>query len=1028
MGQSGQARQVGFEQHLAEARRADPAPVASGDHDRQYPHLSSEHRRLIDRAITHVAAQHHLGPSTVYIYTSSLRRLANDLGARGQAIDLKNHQSLADHVDAFFPENRNIKSALNALRTYHEPGYSAPTGPRMPSKADAHVLEQVTGDSRLAASTRALYGRSLRKFSEELERRGQTISGLDHDSRIKLAESLFPADRTLLRALNRVREAEAVSAGGSQEPGRAAPSLMSDAVREALRPLFDDRADEPPTKPEELLRLEQGYREVLQGRQDDRPASSFFSDPGMPAGKGAVLGAAGQARQVGFEQHLAEARRADPAPVASGDHDRHYPHLSSEHRRLIDQAITHAAAQQHYSLNTVHIYTNALRRLANDLGARGQAIDLKNHQSLADHVDAYFPENRDIKSALNALRTYHEPGYSAPTGRPRMPSKADAHVLKQVTGDSRLAPSTRALYGRSLRKFSEELERRGQTISGLDHDSRIEFAKSLFPADRKLVPALNRVREAEAVSAGGSQEPGRAAPSPMSDAVREALRPLFDDRADEPPTKPEELLRLVQGYREVLQERQDDRPASSFFSDPGMPAGLDNLNSIVADAFAAGSGHAGVQAAAPPMLAASEQQIRPSPDALDQGNLLPPDTYRGVPLVDLTTSSDAEIGAFPSGSSNLPKGAVLGAAELLSDAHIHRDYQLLAQDLQEAHPALAARTRLVDAMVSHQLRRPDVDVQDKVLSIYHQNDAPADFVFLPVNSADPMDPAPDPLRIEHWSLLLVDRRDPERAVAYHYDSIQHNGQGYNDAPAQQLATRLDATTLVSPAMARQNNGVDCGVFVVDGTRELVRRLANEERPAPQLPLDLNYLVADRQALQNRLREERLPHELAAIPAEAFVAAGSQVQHAVLQEQQARQVAPAPFERHLGKTREAQDELTSTLDRSNLVNSGGVIINTAHYTALLIPAKRQRTDNPQSLPRKRQLSEIGNSGARVPMQPPTHQLGASDFLPPEQRTDIVNRPVAGHATATTTSISKASEQARADLVTSFRSRERSDAGR
>ncbi|MGX5806433.1 hypothetical protein ACWGS9_35660, partial [Bradyrhizobium sp. Arg314] len=104
----------------------------------------------------------------------------------------------------------------------------------------------------------------------------------------------------------------------------------------------------------------------------------------------------------------------------------------------------------------------------------------------------------------------------------------------------------------------------------------------------------------------------------------------------------------------------------------------------------------------------------------------------------------------------------------------------------------------------------------------------------------------------------------------------------------------------------------------------------------------------RQALQNRLREERLPHEPAAIRAEAFLPAGSQVKHAVLQEQQARQIAPAPFERHLGKTREAQDGLTSTRDRSNLVSSGGMIINNEHYTALLMPAKRQRTDNPQSL--------------------------------------------------------------------------------
>ncbi|ESZ03480.1 LysE family translocator [Mesorhizobium sp. L48C026A00] len=94
---------------------------------------------------------------------------------------------------------------------------------------------------------------------------------------------------------------------------------------------------------------------------------------------------------------------------------------------------------------------------------------------------------------------------------------------------------------------------------------------------------------------------------------------LFDDRADEPPTNAEALLRMEQGFREVLQRGQNDQAASSFFSDPGMPAGRDDPNRSVSDAFAAaGSRHAGVEAAAPPVLAASQQQIRPSPDALDR--------------------------------------------------------------------------------------------------------------------------------------------------------------------------------------------------------------------------------------------------------------------------------------------------------------------------------------------------------------------------------------------------------------------------
>ncbi|TGV84669.1 peptidase C48 [Mesorhizobium sp. M00.F.Ca.ET.158.01.1.1] len=959
---AGQAPQVSFEQHGADPLQDEP--VASGTREAHYPHLSDEHRDLIDKVILHAADQQKYRESTLQKYTYTLRRLANDLGASGQATDLINHQSLVDHANAFFPNDDEMKKAVNVLRAYHEPGYSVTVG---------------------------------------------------------------------------------------------APAI-------------------------------------------------------------------------------------------------HYPHLSDEHRDVINKAIGHAAAQQHPKAPTLRIYSSALRRLANDLGARGLATDLKDHQSLVNHVNAFFPKNVGMKTALSVLRAYYDPGYSAsgPGRRPvPVPSKADARVIELVTGDSSLASSTRVVYGRSLRRFSEALESQGLTISGLDHDSRIKFAGTLLPVDRYLRLALERVRDAEAASHRGA----------------EAL--LFDE-AYESPTNPEKLLRLEHGFREALQRAEDDQAASSFFSGPRMPAGPGDLNSIVADAFAAtASGHAGVEAAAPPALTASQQQIRPSldpgqgdhlptgwviinnehstalltpakrqralntpqaaitqqplseigisgglvpmqlpvqqlsglpleglpvqgtgsvhigrlhaeaartawselpaaiehsinvsfavpkgfshgaqrvPDAMlpflnrhgllpdaekpewnyeikghgntaerpegrndfwlvDRGRTneaaaaaVPPrgpaspatarlsDTYRGVPLVDLTTSSDARMGALPSASSNFPPGAVLGP-ELLDDAHISRDYQLLEQNLQAAHPALAARTRLVDPLVSQQLRRPDRDPQLTLRSIYHHSDVAADFVFLPVNSGNPLATVENEGPPEHWSLLLVDRRDPERAVAYHYDSIpQRDGRGYNDAPARELAARLDATTLVTPAMARQNNGVDCGVFVVDGTRALVQRLANQEWPERQRPLHLDNLIADRQALQNRLRQGRLPHELAAVRAEALGVVGSQVQHAVLQEQQARQVASAPFDQHLSKSRGAQNEMTSTLDRSNRVNSGGVIINNEHYTALLRPGERQKTDNPQSL-------AIG-------------QLGE----------------------ATATSISQAPDQARADLMASSRSRERSDAGR
>ena len=49
-------------------------------------------------------------------------------------------------------------------------------------------------------------------------------------------------------------------------------------------------------------------------------------------------------------------------------------------------------------------------------------------------------------------------------------------------------------------------------------------------------------------------------------------------------------------------------------------------------------------------------------------------------------------------------------------------------------------------------------------------------------------------------------------------------------------------------MAQQQNTYDCGVFVVDGTRELVRQLAQGRET-----VHLDQLVVHRQALQNRLR-------------------------------------------------------------------------------------------------------------------------------------------------------------------------------
>ncbi|GAA0005306.1 Ulp1 family isopeptidase [Bradyrhizobium diazoefficiens] len=241
------------------------------------------------------------------------------------------------------------------------------------------------------------------------------------------------------------------------------------------------------------------------------------------------------------------------------------------------------------------------------------------------------------------------------------------------------------------------------------------------------------------------------------------------------------------------------------------------------------------------------------------------DAYRGFPLVDLTaptpsesrddansvrpfpsTSANAQIGALDPTVSSHGHGLVLDDTEWLGDQHIDRDYGLQEQDLQRNDPDLAARTRFVNPLIALNYLRSNDDgvvLTEFQRIVYDDNgNDTADFLFLPVINGNPEDPNS---RGNHWSLLFVDRSDRWRPVAYHYDSYG----GLNNRDAAHLARRLNLPLELAD-MAQQQNTYDCGVFVVDGTRELVRQLAQGREPDQ---LNLSNVVANRQALQNRLR-------------------------------------------------------------------------------------------------------------------------------------------------------------------------------
>ncbi|MEZ2143388.1 hypothetical protein AAE026_13985 [Bradyrhizobium sp. DN5] len=181
-----------------------------------------------------------------------------------------------------------------------------------------------------------------------------------------------------------------------------------------------------------------------------------------------------QAGQDGFELHLVEARQGDPAPVGGGGA---YPHLSTEDRDLIDRAIAQYTAQKNPQPNTVSLYTQAIRRLANDLRARGQTTDLGDHQSLVNHLDTYFPKDALMKTGVSVLRAYHDSGHLVSRGRPRaLPSAKDAPDHGQQSPDeamdararSNLLPSEEVLINHEHDTAQSRAAKRQRTLNDLE--------------------------------------------------------------------------------------------------------------------------------------------------------------------------------------------------------------------------------------------------------------------------------------------------------------------------------------------------------------------------------------------------------------------------------------------------------------------------------------------------------------------------------------------------------------------------------
>ncbi|MEY9472987.1 hypothetical protein ABH992_005386 [Bradyrhizobium yuanmingense] len=245
---------VAFEQHLAGAREAGPV----------YPHaalydVTDEDDRLIQAAS---AAALDRGPppskTTVEIYDRRLRKLADALKKSGKSISGLDDDTLAGYAKKLLPGDKVIAPALSMVSQYRDP--DADAGPisthYRPSREDERLIRKAANAGfgrRIGKRTAESYASHLRKLAVAL--RPLSMAELSDDRLLGHADKLFPKDKTLVAALNGLRDYRATTLqnnlGGEGGSSRqviqpSAPSPMPPADGHAMGSVADGGGSLPP--------------------------------------------------------------------------------------------------------------------------------------------------------------------------------------------------------------------------------------------------------------------------------------------------------------------------------------------------------------------------------------------------------------------------------------------------------------------------------------------------------------------------------------------------------------------------------------------------------------------------------------------------------------------------------------------------------------------------------------------------------------------------------------------------------------
>ncbi|QBG90140.1 virulence factor [Xanthomonas oryzae] len=180
------------------------------------------------------------------------------------------------------------------------------------------------------------------------------------------------------------------------------------------------------------------------------------------------------------------------------------------------------------------------------------------------------------------------------------------------------------------------------------------------------------------------------------------------------------------------------------------------------------------------------------------------------------------------------------ATSWLQDGHLRAYTDDLARRLQRRPNAHLLH--FADSQVVTMLSSTDPDQQARARRRLVGDDVPP-IVFLPINQHN-----------FHWSLLVVDRRNKDAAVAYYYDSMaqtQPQQRYFADMAAYHLGLDYEQTHEMPTAI--QPDGYSCGDHVLTGIETLAHRVIDGTFDSAD-GKDLSEIEPDRSMIRDRLAQ------------------------------------------------------------------------------------------------------------------------------------------------------------------------------